>query len=58
MLQPEFEKCDVEALREQNRYRRQQLTLLAGGTIGAILAPGCSRPSMTDDFATAARLRG
>ena len=37
VLQPEFQKCDVEALREQNRYRRQQLTLLAGGTIGAIL---------------------
>jgi hypothetical protein len=37
VLQPEFEKCDIEALREQNRYRRQQLILLAGGTIGAIL---------------------
>jgi hypothetical protein len=37
VLQPQFEKCDIEALREQNRYRRQQLVLLAGGTIGAIL---------------------
>ncbi len=37
VLQPRFEKCDVAALRQQNRYRRQQVTLLAAGAVGAIL---------------------
>jgi len=36
-LKPDFEKCDIEALRQQNRYRRQQLILLAAGASGAIL---------------------
>lgn len=32
-----FEQCDLEALRQQSRYRRQQLLLLAGGVTGAIV---------------------
>jgi hypothetical protein len=35
VLQPEFEKCDIAALRQQNRYRRQQSILLAAGAVGA-----------------------
>lgn len=37
VLEPEFSRCDVEALREQNRYRRQQLVLLIAGAAGATL---------------------
>jgi hypothetical protein len=37
-LEPEFDKCDMEALRQQNRYRRQQLFLLVAGATGAVLA--------------------
>jgi len=36
-LEPTFGTCDTEALREQNRYRRQQLVVLAGGVTGAVV---------------------
>ncbi|MGZ4604076.1 MAG: DUF4231 domain-containing protein [Kineosporiaceae bacterium] len=36
-LVPEFVECDLAALREQNRHRRQQLLLVAAGSTGAVL---------------------
>ena len=36
-LEPTFTACDLEALRQQSRYRQQQLILLIGGVTGAIL---------------------
>jgi Protein of unknown function (DUF4231) len=36
-LVPEFIESDLAALREQNRHRRQQLLLVAAGSLGAVL---------------------
>src|SRR4051812_9044194 len=36
-LVPDFVECDLAAQREQNRHRRQQLLLVAAGSVGAIL---------------------
>src|SRR5204863_8516674 len=42
VLVPLFRECDAEAAVEQNRYRRQQVTLIIGGfltaTLGAVQA--------------------
>lgn len=36
-LVPGFQECDLAALAEQNRHRRQQLLLVAAGSFGALL---------------------
>jgi hypothetical protein len=36
-LLPKFRECDLTALVEQNRHRRQQLILLVAGAAGAVL---------------------
>jgi Protein of unknown function (DUF4231) len=36
-LLPRFKECDLKAQREQNRHRRQQLLLVAAGSLGAVL---------------------
>jgi hypothetical protein len=36
-LEAAFKQYDLEALRQQSRYRRQQLLLLAGGVAGAVV---------------------
>lgn len=36
-LVPRFTECDLKAQREQNRHRRQQLLLVAAGSLGAVL---------------------
>jgi hypothetical protein len=36
-LVPRFTECDLRAQREQSRHRRQQLLLVAAGSVGAVL---------------------
>jgi hypothetical protein len=36
-LVPQFDECDLAALRAQNRHRREQLLLVAAGSVGAVL---------------------
>jgi hypothetical protein len=36
-LVPHFAECDLAAQRQQNRHRREQLLLVAAGSVGAVL---------------------
>jgi hypothetical protein len=46
-LVPRFIECDLTAQRQQNRHRRQQLLLVAAGSLGAVL--GAVQAALADD---------